>query len=93
MQFNKEVVLVTGASRGLGNAFARYIAANGGTVVVNSTGSNPQGEATVAAIRDAGGEALFIPGRVEEGDQLVEVGQRSFELYFQGVVINCPHTQ
>ncbi len=72
MQFNKEVVLVTGASRGLGNAFARYIAANGGTVVVNSTGSNPQGEATVAAIRDAGGEALFIPGRVEEGDQLVE---------------------
>jgi NAD(P)-dependent dehydrogenase (short-subunit alcohol dehydrogenase family) len=72
MRFGDQVVLVTGASRGLGRAFAEGIAAAGGVVAVNSTGRDDTGEQTVAAIRAAGGRAFDVPGRVEEAAALVE---------------------
>lgn len=72
MNFEQEVVLVTGSSRGLGNAFARCIAAAGATVVVNSTGNDARGQQAVEEIIAAGGRALHIPGRVEDSQALVD---------------------
>lgn len=72
MKFEGEVVLVTGSSRGLGNAFARCVAAAGAMAVVNSTGSDDSGDNAAAEIVAAGGRAIHLPGRVEEAASLVQ---------------------
>ena len=71
MKFEDQVVLVTGASRGLGKAFAECMAAAGATVAVNSTGRNEAGAGTVEEIVAAGGRAFHVEGRVEDAAALV----------------------
>ena len=71
MTFDDQVVLVTGASRGLGNAFARCLAAAGATVAVNSTGATDLGPQAVDAIRALGGNAVHVPGNVQDAARLV----------------------
>ena len=72
MKFDDQVVLVTGASRGLGRAFARCIAEAGAVVAVNSTGRSDAGEQTVEEISRSGGRAFHVAGRVENAKALVE---------------------
>lgn len=72
MKFDDQVVLVTGSSRGLGNAFARCIAKAGATVALNSTGRDSGGQNAVAGITAAGGKAIHVPGRVEDAASLVQ---------------------
>lgn len=72
MDFEDRVVLVTGASRGLGRAFARCFGAAGATVAVNSTGRNEAGIEAVEEILTAGGRAFHVEGRAEEASALVE---------------------
>lgn len=71
MKFDQQVILVTGASRGLGNAFARFLASAGAKVVLNSTGKDARGQQACEEIVAAGGSAIHIPGRVEDGHALV----------------------
>ena len=69
VNFDNRVILVTGGSRGLGNAFSRCLGAAGAIVAVNSTGEDDQG--TTQSIIDAGGQAVHFPGRVEDSADLV----------------------
>lgn len=55
-----KVALVTGASRGLGQAIAGRLAAEGAAVAVHYRGSREGAERTVAEIRAAGGTALAV---------------------------------
>lgn len=73
-----QVALVTGGAAGIGRATALAFAAAGVKVVVADLDS-AGGEGTVEAIRQAGGEALFIRcdvTRDAEVKALVEVARR-----------------
>jgi 3-oxoacyl-[acyl-carrier protein] reductase len=56
----RRVAVITGASRGIGAATALVLAKRGFRVVVNYHSSAGQAEQVVAAITEAGGEAVAI---------------------------------
>ncbi|OCF87565.1 SDR family NAD(P)-dependent oxidoreductase [Nocardia brasiliensis] len=59
-RFADQVVLITGASSGVGKAVASRVAAEGAAVVLGARGKDA-GERVAAEIRAAGGRALFVP--------------------------------
>lgn len=61
-----KVAVVTGASKGMGAAIAKALAAEGASVVVNYASSKAGADAVVAAITTAGGKALAVRGDVSK---------------------------
>lgn len=61
-----KVALVTGASKGIGAAIARELAARGAAVAVNYSGSKAAAENIVAAINNAGGKAIAVQANVSD---------------------------
>ncbi|MHB1121951.1 MAG: SDR family oxidoreductase [Ramlibacter sp.] len=64
MNFRGKVVLVTGASRGIGAAIARAFAAEGASVVVNYLANEQAAGEVVAACQAAGGDAWAVQADV-----------------------------
>ena len=56
----RDVVIVTGASTGIGAATARLLGAAGASVVVNYKNSREAAEGVVAEVKAAGGEAIAV---------------------------------
>jgi NAD(P)-dependent dehydrogenase (short-subunit alcohol dehydrogenase family) len=61
-----KVVLITGASRGIGRATARLLGARGWSVGVNYAHNEAAAQKTAAEVGRAGGHARVIPGDVSQ---------------------------
>lgn len=70
MNFQGQVILVTGASRGIGAAIAQAFAAEGGFVIVNYLRNEAAAEAVVAQCKAAGGDAWAIRADVNDPAQV-----------------------
>ncbi|GAA3971254.1 glucose 1-dehydrogenase [Thermobifida alba] len=75
------VALVTGASRGIGRAIARTLAADGAAVVVNYRRDREAAESLVAEITDAGGRAVCVAASVGEVAEVDALADAALDAY------------
>lgn len=76
-----KVAIVTGGARDIGRAVSEKMAANGAKVVVNYFRSQEDGDATVKAITDAGGQAIAVAGdmtKKADVDNLVAEARKAY---------------
>jgi 3-oxoacyl-[acyl-carrier protein] reductase len=65
-----KVILVTGASRGIGRATALLLAEHGAKVIVNYNKSEKEAEVVISMIRGKGKEALMIKANVAKEEEV-----------------------
>lgn len=68
-----KVAVVTGASKGIGAAIAKALAAEGAGVVVNYASSREGADRVVAAIEAAGGKAVAVQGDVAKAADITRL--------------------
>src|SRR5438132_357589 len=76
-----KVAVITGASKGIGAAIAKSLAAEGASVVVNYASSKAGADAVVSAITAAGGRAIAVHGDVSkaaEAQGLIDAAIKNF---------------
>jgi 3-oxoacyl-[acyl-carrier protein] reductase len=76
-----KVAVVTGASKGIGAAIAKALAAEGAAVVVNYASSREGADRVVAEIAKNGGKAVAVQGSVAQGadvERLFAETQKAF---------------
>ena len=75
----EKVVLVTGASRGIGKAIALALASVGANVVINYASSSAAADQVVGEITEAGGNAIALQADVSQADQVESLIQTVME--------------
>ena len=68
-----KVMLITGASRGIGAATARRAAAQGYALCLNYHRQQAAAEALVSEITQAGGQAIAVQADVADEDQVMQL--------------------
>ena len=76
-----KVAVVTGASKGIGAAIAKALAAEGASVVVNYASSKDGADKVVAEITGAGGKAIAIGGSVAKGAEVEKLFAEAKKAY------------
>jgi len=76
-----KTALVTGASKGIGAAIAKALAAEGAAVAVNYVSSKTGADAVVAEIVNAGGKAFAVQGNVADAAEAQAIVTRTIEQF------------
>lgn len=66
----QKVILVTGASRGIGAAVAHQLASAGAKVIVNYAGGKEAAEQTINSIKSQGGDAIALQADVSKAAEV-----------------------
>ncbi|WP_207915270.1 SDR family NAD(P)-dependent oxidoreductase [Micromonospora sp. 15K316] len=80
MRFEDKVVLVTGATSGMGRAVVKRVAAEGAKVVLAARGKEA-GDAFAAELRSAGHDVLFVPADVTVETEVEQLVRRTVDHY------------
>lgn len=80
MRFTDKVVIITGATKGIGKACAEEFAKEGAKVVVTGR-STDLGNQVVSEIQSAGGDALFVQCDISQLDQINAMVAATVEHY------------
>ncbi|GEP32718.1 putative short-chain dehydrogenase/reductase [Nocardioides szechwanensis] len=75
-RFKDKVVIVTGAAQGIGEAYAKALAAEGASVVVADVNTEA-GEKVAAAINETGGRAIFVHTDVSSAESATAMAERT----------------
>jgi 3-oxoacyl-[acyl-carrier protein] reductase len=78
-----KVAVVTGASKGIGAAIAKHLAAEGAAVVVNYASSKAGADKVVAEITSAGGRAVAVQGDVAKKSDIDRLFAETRKAYGQ----------
>lgn len=81
MRFADKVVVISGASRGIGRESALLFGREGARVVVNYKKNQEAAEAVVAAVKAAGGDGIAVQADMEDQAQIAALFQRTREAY------------
>jgi 3-oxoacyl-[acyl-carrier protein] reductase len=81
MKLKDRVAIVTGASRGIGNAIARKLAQEGAKVVVNYNTSEEKASKLVQEIKKEGGDAITVRADVSKVTDVKELVKKTIEKY------------
>lgn len=80
MRLQDKVCVVTGSGGGIGRAAALEMAREGGKVVVSDV-NDENGEATAAAVRAQGGEAVYVRADMRSNDDIVALMAAAVETF------------
>ncbi|MDF2960767.1 MAG: 3-ketoacyl-ACP reductase [Paenibacillus sp.] len=80
-KFMGKVVLVTGASRGMGRSIAEAFALHGAKVVVNFTSNPNKAEEVVSAIRENGGTAIAVQADISRVAEVESLFKKTLETF------------
>lgn len=81
LRFDGKVVMITGASKGIGRAMAKGFADSGAKVVINYNSSQAEAESLLEDIHKNGGEAIIVQADVSKKEDVDRLFDQALDAY------------
>ncbi len=81
MRLQNKVAIVTGGARDIGRSVSLKLAKEGAKVAINYFDSEEEGQATLDAVKAAGGEAILVQGDMTKADDVANFVAKTQEAF------------